>query len=140
MTGSGRLVVKVTAIVAALVSGGLIVMLIVADLGKTAEVASVTGTVVALAMAVVSVIALYRTGGSGAGAGRVRAGGRGIAIGGDVVGSALGDRSRVTGSHGTPSTTRPRRRVAPDVKAGRRGKAIGGDVRDSALGDDSTRR
>ncbi|MFJ4987697.1 hypothetical protein ACIP9H_28335 [Streptomyces sp. NPDC088732] len=141
MTGTGRLVVKVTAIVAALVSGGLLVMLMVADLGKTAEVASVIGTVVALAMAVVSVIALYRAGGSGgAGGGRVRAGGRGIAIGGDVVGSALGDRSRVTGSHGTPTTSRQRRRVGPDVKAGRHGKAIGGDVRDSALGDDSIRR
>ncbi|GLF99608.1 hypothetical protein [Streptomyces yaizuensis] len=129
-----------------LVSGGLIVLPLLTDLDVGDKVAGIVGAVMAV-VAVVAAIALAhaaRTGTGTGGGARIRVGRRGTVVVGDVTGSAVGDRSQVTGS---PAPATPRGPSTPpaspvpgdgaDVRVAPDGTAIIGDLTGSALGDDS---
>ncbi|MFG2631714.1 hypothetical protein [Streptomyces sp. NPDC048473] len=137
--GAARIGVWVVAVVAGVVSVGLIVALVVKpDMADRS--ASVTGAIVGLAAFVLSVITLVRSPGTSSGGGRrVRTGRGGIAAGGNITGNAIGNRSRVV-APSTPAAPAPAGGQDADVRAGRDGIAAGGEVRDNALGDDSERR
>ncbi|MET9450876.1 hypothetical protein [Streptomyces cinerochromogenes] len=122
---------------AGLASVGLIVALVV-NPDVADRTASVTGAVVGLAAFALSVVTLGRDSGSGVRR-RVRSGQGGIAAAGDVIGNAVGDRSKVIGAPTTPGSNRAAEQPA-DVRAGRDGIAAAGDVRDNALGEGSERR
>jgi hypothetical protein len=143
VTGAARVWVWVTAVGTGLATIGLILLAVLGDLDTAGQAASVVGAVVGLAALVVSVVALFRTSSSGAGAGGgrgVRAGRRAVAVGGNITGSAIGKNSKVTGPPSTPGSaaTAPRG-DGDDVRARRDGIAAGGDVTDSALGEGSER-
>lgn len=138
MSGAARGWVWVLAVVAALMAVGLPLVWVLVDLNTAGQVASLVGAVGGFVGLVISVLSLRGTGpGSGVGR-RVRAGQRGIAVGGDITGSALGSYSKVTGPRTAP-TRRAGRRGTDDVRAGRDGIATGGDITDSALGEGSER-
>jgi hypothetical protein len=140
LTGAARVWVWVTAMVTGVVTIGLILLTVLGDLDTAGQAASVAGAVVGLAALLVSVIALFRSGGGGsAGGRRVRAGRRAIAVGGSITGSAVGKNSVVTGPPTSPGTTPATPRDGDDVRARRDGIATGGDVTDSALGEGSER-
>lgn len=113
LTGPAHVWVRVTAVVAGLAAVGLTLLAVLADLSVAGRAASVTGAVVGLA---VSIVTLLRGGGSASGP-DVRAGRGGIAAGGNITGSAIGNSSRVTG-RSTKSST--------------------GDITANASGDDGT--
>ncbi|WP_299542175.1 hypothetical protein [uncultured Streptomyces sp.] len=135
---AARVAVWVVAVVAGMVSAGLVVALVV-DPDMADRTASVTGAVVGLAAFVLAVVTLVRSPGTSGGGRRVRGGRGGIAAGGNITGNAIGDRSRVIGP---PTTAGPGSAGGQDadVRTGRDGIAAGGDVTDNALGDDSERR
>ncbi|MFF3959440.1 hypothetical protein ACFYY1_40630 [Streptomyces sp. NPDC001890] len=135
--GVARVWVWVTAVVAFLGTVGLVLVAVLADLDTAGQAASVVGSVVTLVALLVSVVALFRGGGS-AGGRRVRGGRGAVVAGGDITGSALGKDSKVTGPR-TPSRRGSSRRDGDDVRAGRDGVAAGGDITDSALGEGSER-
>ncbi|MFJ8884514.1 hypothetical protein ACIRJR_14065 [Streptomyces sp. NPDC102402] len=137
-SGAARVVVWVVAVVAGVVSAGLIVALVV-DPDMADRTAGVTGAIVGLAAFVLSVLTLLRSPGTGSGGRRVRAGRGGIAAGGNITGNAIGDRSKVIGSP-TPSGPAPAGGQGTDVQAGRDGIAAGGNITDNAVGDGSERR
>ncbi|MFJ9667805.1 hypothetical protein ACIRPP_24840 [Streptomyces sp. NPDC101219] len=145
LTGSARVWVWATAVVTGLTAAGLILLVVLRDLDTAGQAASVAGAVVGLIGLLVSVVALLRGGGTAAPAGaatgrRVRADDHGIAVGGDVTGSALGRNAKVTGPSAGPGTPRPAPRdTRDDVRARQDGIAVGGDVTDSALGEGSER-
>ncbi|MEU0243197.1 hypothetical protein ABZ192_02545 [Streptomyces sp. NPDC006235] len=126
-----------TAVLAGLVTLGLVLLAVLRDLDTAGQTSSVAGAVVGMAALLVSVITLFRSSGGGGGR-RVRAGRGGVAAGRNITGSALGDRSKVTGFRTRPSAG-PAREGTDDVHAGRDGVAAGGDITDSALGEDSQR-
>ncbi|WP_157852820.1 hypothetical protein RFN58_15660 [Streptomyces iakyrus] len=132
-----------TAVVTGLAAIGLTLLAVLGNLDTAGQAASVVGAVVSLAALLVSVLALFRTGGSGSGSAaggrRVQAGRRGIAVGGNITGSALGTNSKVTGPPTSPVTSTPVPLNGDDVRARRDGIAAGGDVTDSALGEGSER-
>ncbi|GED90800.1 hypothetical protein TNCT6_78850 [Streptomyces sp. 6-11-2] len=138
VSGASRIWVTVTAVVAGLATVGLTLVAVMKDLDTAVQAATVAGAVATLATLLVSVIALFRGGGGAGSSHRVRAGRGGVAAGGDIIGSALGDHSKVTGPRTRPGT-RPARRGTNDVRAGRDGVAAGGDITDSALGEGSER-
>ncbi|MFI6857989.1 hypothetical protein [Streptomyces sp. NPDC050416] len=138
MSGTARTWVVVTAVVAGLATVGLVLVAVLRDLDTAGQAASVAGAVVSLAALLVSVITLfYGSGGAGSGR-RVRTGRGGVSAGGDIIGSALGDRSKVTGPRTRPGASSGQQ-AANDVRAGRNGVAAGGHITDSALGEDSQR-
>jgi len=143
LAGAARIAMQVTAVVTGLVAIGLILLAVLGDLDTAGQAASVVGAVVSLAALLVSVIALFRSGGSrsGSAAGglQVQADRRGIAVGGNITGSALGANSKVTGPPTSPVISAPVPRNGDDVRARRDGIAAGGDVTDSALGEGSER-
>ncbi|NBE52212.1 hypothetical protein [Streptomyces boluensis] len=136
VSGAARVALWVVAVVAGVVSVGLIVSLVV-NPEAADRTASVTGAVVGLAALVVSVIGLVRAPG-GNGVRRVRAGRGGVAAGGDAVGNATGRGSKVVGAPSAPRPGAPYDGDA-DVRSGRGGVAAAGDVRDNAVGDESER-
>ncbi|MEU1122237.1 hypothetical protein ABZ371_01280 [Streptomyces sp. NPDC005899] len=136
--GAARVAVWVLAVVAGVVSAGLIVALVV-NPDMADRTASVTGAVIGLAAFVLAVITLVRSPGTSGGGRRVRSGRGGIAAGGSITGNAVGDRSTVVAPP-TRSAPAPAGGQDADVRAGRDGLAAGGDVTDNALGDDSERR
>ncbi|WP_326763413.1 hypothetical protein OG978_01300 [Streptomyces sp. NBC_01591] len=127
----------VTAGLALLATVGLALVAVLADLDTAGQAASVVGSMVGLAALLVSVVTLFRGGGSRSGR-RVRAGRGAVAAGGNITGSALGKDSKVTGPR-TPPGSVPTQRDGDDVRAGRDGVATGGDITDSALGEGSER-
>ncbi|MDT7847851.1 hypothetical protein [Streptomyces justiciae] len=131
--------VGVTAAVTGLATIGLILLAAVGDLDTAAEAASVAGSVASLAALLVSVVALFWSGGGSATGRRVRAGRRAIAVGGNVTGSAVGKDLTVTGSPTSSGTTPRTSRDGADVRAGTDGIAVGGDVTDSAIGEGGQR-
>ncbi|MCX4448978.1 MULTISPECIES: hypothetical protein [unclassified Streptomyces] len=135
---TARVAAWIVAVVAGLVSVGLIVML-VADPGMADLAAAVTGAVVGLIALALSVATLVRGSGSRGGRPQVRSERGGVAAGGDVVGNAAGDHSTVVGRPSTPGRNRGAGQRA-DVRAGRDAIAAAGDVRDNALGDGAERR
>lgn len=138
--GAARGWAAITAVVTGVGTVGLVSLAVAGDLDTAGQAASVTGAIVGLAALLVSVLALFRSdGGGSAGGRRVRAGRGGIAVGGDITGSALGKNSKVTGPPTTPRTISTPAREGDDVRAGRDGIATGGDVTDSALGEGSER-
>ncbi|MDV9202715.1 hypothetical protein [Streptomyces sp. Wh19] len=88
-SGAARAWVWVTAGLALLAAVGLALVAVLADLDTAGQAASVVGSVVGLAALLVSVVTLFRGGGSGSGR-RVRAGRGAVAAGGNITGSALG--------------------------------------------------
>ncbi|MFE2263910.1 hypothetical protein [Streptomyces griseosporeus] len=132
--GAAQVWVWVTAVVAGLVTAGLVLVMVLVDMDTAGQVATVAGTVLSAAALLVSVLALAGAGGSGR---TVRAGRDGIAVGGHVTGSALGRDAKVSGAATPPAAPAP----APDadVRSARGGVATGGDVTDSALGPGSRR-
>ncbi|MGW0287730.1 hypothetical protein ACWDXT_32080 [Streptomyces sp. NPDC003236] len=140
LAGAARWWAVVTAVVTGAGTAGLVWLALAGDLDTAGQAASVTGAVAGLAALLVSVLALLRGDGGGSTPGRqVRAGRGGIAVGGDITGSALGKNSKVTGPPTTPRSTATPVREGDDVRAGRDGIAAGGDVTDSALGEGSGR-
>lgn len=137
VSGAARFALWAAAVVAGVVSLGLIGVAVMVDLDTADRVASVAGAVVALVGLFVAVVALTQPS-SGRGMRRVRTGRGGVAAGGDMGGNAIGDRSKVTSPRRAPGSAM-RRRGADDVIAGRGGVASGGDMRDNAIGDDSER-
>ncbi|WP_328978414.1 hypothetical protein [Streptomyces canus] len=138
VTGAARVWVWVTAVVTGLAAVGLMLLAVLADLDTAGQAASVAGAVVGMVALLVSVIALFRGGGSSGNGRTVRAGHGAIVSGGNITGSALGKNSKVTGPPtmpGPPSAQRD----GDDVRARRDGIAVGGDITDSALGDGSER-
>lgn len=139
LTGAARMWVWGTAVVTGLATVGLALLAALADPDTTAQAVGLVGAVVGMAGLLVSVITLFRSSSTRSPNGRRVRGGRGaIAAGGDIVGSALGKNSKVTGPRTASSSTRVRR-TADDVQAGRDGIATGGDIIDSALGEGSER-
>ncbi|MFC8208381.1 hypothetical protein [[Kitasatospora] papulosa] len=142
VSGAVRVGVWTVAVVAGVVSAGLIVALVV-NPDMADRTASVTGTVVGLAAFVLALITLVHNAatspGTSGGGRRVRAGRGGIAAGGNVTGNAIGDRSKVVGPATPPGPT-PAGGQDRYVRAARDGIAAGGDVTDNALGDDSERQ
>ncbi|MFI0879614.1 hypothetical protein ACH4TM_35200 [Streptomyces parvus] len=142
ISGAARVGVCAVAVVAGVVSAGLIVALVV-NPDMADRTASVTGAVVGLAAFVLALITLVHnpttSPGTGSGRRRVRAGRGGIAAGGNIAGNAIGNRSKVVGS---PTPARPATASGQnaDVRAARDGLAAGGNVTDNAIGDDSERR
>ncbi|GAA1332929.1 hypothetical protein GCM10009647_073900 [Streptomyces sanglieri] len=135
--GVARVWVWVTAVVAFLGTVGLVLVVVLADLDTAGQAAGVVGSVVGLVGLLVSVVALFRGGGSASGR-RVRAGRGGVAAGGSITGSAVGKESKVNGPRTLPGSV-PAPRDGDDVRAGRDGVAAGGDITDSALGEGSER-
>ncbi|MEV5602936.1 hypothetical protein AB0L33_15995 [Streptomyces sp. NPDC052299] len=135
---AARVTAWVVAVVAGLVSVGLIVIMVV-DPGTADLAAAVTGAVVGLIALAVSVAALIRDSGTGGGRPRVRSERGGIAAGGDVVGNAVGNHSTVVGRPSERGRSRGAAQRA-DIRAGRDAIAAAGDVRDNALGEGSDRR
>ncbi|MFD8291110.1 hypothetical protein ACFV2B_23205 [Streptomyces lavendulae] len=127
--------------VAAVVAVGLLVVLVVADLDTGDKVASIVGAVLAGAGLVVAVLSLLRDSAPPVGQ-EVRAGQGGVAVGGNITGSALGTNSHVSAQPpvaGAPGGAGP---VAPvqgngSVVADPGGIAAGGDISGSALGEGS---
>ncbi|GAB2803240.1 hypothetical protein [Streptomyces daliensis] len=132
---------------------GLVLLCVLGGLNVGEQVAGLIGAVTGVVGCALALWPLLgrRDGRSGGGGGgddlnpRVGAGHGGLAVGGSVVGTAIGPRSRVTGP---PSAQPPPRRGSgpadgagpdPDVTAGDQGMAVRGDVVDSALGEDSER-
>lgn len=139
MTGTARVGISVTAALTGLATAGLILLAVFADPDTTERTVGLVGAVVGMVGLLVSVIALFRsTGGGSTGVRRVRGGRGSVVAGGNITGSAIGNNSKVTGPHATPSSTAARRN-ADDVRAGRDGIAAGGDITDSALGEGSER-
>lgn len=139
MAGTGRIRISVTVALTSVATVGLVLVAVFADPDTTGRTVGVVGTVVSMLCLLVSLIALFRnTGGGSAGGRRVRGGRRSVVAGGDITGSAIGNNSKVTGLHSSPSRTAARRN-ADDVRAGRDGIAAGGDITDSALGEGSER-
>lgn len=123
---------------------GLVAVTVLVDLDTGDRLASVTGSVVALVVAAVSVVVGVRQGGGAADAGTdagggVRAHGRGaVAAGGNVSGNAVGARSRVARRASAPPTSTPVAASQPQVTASGRGAvAAGGDVAGNAIGNGS---
>ncbi|MEV0874752.1 hypothetical protein AB0I86_26755 [Streptomyces sp. NPDC049950] len=138
VSGAVRVGVWTVAVVAGVVSAGLIVALMV-NPDMADRTASVTGAVVGLAGFVLALITLVHIPGTGGGGRRVKAGRGGIAAGGNITGNAIGDRSKAVGPP-TQAGTAAASGQDTDVRAARDGLAAGGDVTDNALGDDSERR
>ncbi|MFF1920976.1 hypothetical protein ACFVW8_10445 [Streptomyces sp. NPDC058221] len=139
VSGPARVAVWVLAVVAGVVSAGLIVALVV-NPDMADRTASVIGAIVGLAAVVLAVIALVRSPGTSGDGRRVRSGRGGIAAGGNITGSAIGDRSSVVGPPTARAPAPPAGGRDADVRAGRDGIAAAGDIADNALGDDSERR
>ncbi|MFJ3861368.1 hypothetical protein ACIPRL_34700 [Streptomyces sp. NPDC090085] len=124
-------------------TAGLIVVLCVTDLDTTGQVSGIVATVLSGLGLVASVRAL--TGGGGGSGLRVRAGRRGVAAGGSITGSALGNDANVSGTattSGTPTGGAAAVGGSPtavtgEVRAGRDGVAAGGNIEGSALGEGS---
>nr|WP_161123190.1 hypothetical protein [Streptomyces sp. SID7834] len=138
VSGAARVGVWVVAVVAGVVSAGLIVALVV-NPDMADRTASVTGAVVGLAALVLAVITLVHRPGTSGGGRRVVAGRGGLAAGGSITGNAIGNRSKAVGPP-TPAGPAPASGQDSYVRAARDGLAAGGDVTDNALGDDSERR
>ncbi|MGW8359026.1 hypothetical protein ACWGK1_00390 [Streptomyces wedmorensis] len=141
MSVVGRRAVWSAVVGAALVTVGLVVVLIVGDLDAGDKIASVVGVVLASAGLVVAVVSLARQHTQGAGV-DVRAGQGGVAAGRSITGSALGANSRV----GSPPPAVPAPQSGPggttvagagQVHAEPGGIAAGEDISGSALGDGS---
>lgn len=134
--------VRGVVVAAALTVVGLLMVLFLADLDAGDKVASIVGAVLAGAGLVVAMLSLVRDNTPPVGH-EVRAGQGSVAAGGNITGSALGARSRVS--------TQPSDRAATDgavgavgpptgsrsVIADSGGIAAGGDITGSALGDGS---
>jgi hypothetical protein len=131
--------VEVTAVVTGLATLGLILLAVLGDLDTAAQAASVAGSVASLAALLVSVLALFWSGGGSATGRRVRAGRRAIAVGGNVTSAAVGKDVTVTGPPTSPDTTPRTSRDGADVRARTDGIAVGGVVTDSAIGEGGQR-
>ncbi|MFE1333309.1 hypothetical protein [Streptomyces microflavus] len=129
-----RWVSGVCAVMALLVSAGLLATLWVAGLEAASQVAGVVGTLLTAAGLVVSVVAFFRAA-PGPPVRRVRGGA--VAVAGDANGAALGEGSQVAGpaSARTPGAGGG----SANVKPGRHGIGVGGDANDAALGKGSKR-
>lgn len=138
MRGTARVWISVMVTLTGLAAVGMVLMAVFADPDTTERTVGVVGAVLAMGGLLVSVIVLIRSTVGGSPGGRRVRGGRGsIVAGGNITGSAIGNNSKVTGPHTTPSSAG--RRNADDVRAGRDGIATGGDITDSALGEGSER-
>ncbi|MFJ6569094.1 hypothetical protein ACIQNU_16875 [Streptomyces sp. NPDC091292] len=133
----------VLALVCGVTAVGLVLLSVLGGLDAGGQVAGLIG---ALTGVVGCALALWPLLGGGSGRdrdgrrSRVRAGRGGLAVGGSVVGTAVGARSRVTGpASGRPPASTTRSGSDADVAAGDDGLAVRGDVVDSALGEDSER-
>ncbi|WP_328946925.1 hypothetical protein OG259_41090 [Streptomyces sp. NBC_00250] len=124
---------------AALVTTGLLVVVIAVDLDTGDRIASIIGAVLACAGLVIAVASLNRRDTPSAGY-SVQAGTGGIAVGGNITGSALGSNSRVSAQPPPASTAAPADGAVaptPSVTAEPGGIAAGGDITGSALGEGS---
>lgn len=142
LTGTARVWVWLTVVVAGLVTVGLVLVAVLADLDTAGQTASVVGAVVALAALLVSLIALFTSGAGGTGARRgrrVRGGRHSVVALGNITGSALGKDSKVTGPHSTMVGGTPAPNDGDDVQTGQGGIVALGDITDSALGEGSER-
>lgn len=139
MVGTGRVWISVTVALTGVATVVLVLVAVFAGPDTTERTVGVWGAVVSMLSLLVSVVALFRSAGTGLAGGRRVRGGRGsVVAGGNITASAIGNNSKVNGPHSSPSRAAARRN-ADDVRAGRDGIAAGGDITDSALGDGSER-
>lgn len=133
---AGRWVSGTCAVLALLVTAGLVVVLLAADLNTASQAAGVAGTVLGALGLVASVAAYFRSGPSGGGAAVRRVRGGTIAVGGDANGAALGEGAVVEG----PAAQAAGSVQGPvDVASEAGGIAVGGNADNAALGRRSKR-
>ena len=138
---AGRWVSGTCAVLALLVTAGLVVVLLAADLNTASQAAGVVGTVLGALGLVASVAAYFRSGpgssGGAAGAPVRRVRGGTIAVGGDANGAALGEGAVVEGPAAAQAAGPLQGPV--DVASEPGGIAVGGDADNAALGRRSKR-
>ncbi|WP_461033974.1 hypothetical protein [Streptomyces mayteni] len=140
----GKVGVWAVAVVGGLAAVGLTLVAILTDQDTTNRVIAVSGAITGVATVVVAAAALARTPppapapAPSTGGGSVEAGKNAVVAGGSIIGSALGDRSQVSGPATAP-VAGPPPAGSGDVRVGDGGVVAGGDIIDSALGDDSRR-
>ncbi|MGP3974957.1 hypothetical protein ACTWQF_13305 [Streptomyces sp. 8N114] len=158
MTRRSRVVVGAVAVICALVSVGLVVLVVVRDLNTAGQAAGIVGCVASLAAFVLSLHALYRSpatppSGTRAGAG-ARTAPHSVTAAGSIGRAVTGNDNRLpgpapsppvppvvppgnsgSGQTGAAPTSGPR--SAPHA-AGERGVSAGGDIGEAVTGDGNT--